>query len=367
MTDEERKANIDSLYTAQAGMFGPYVTLPKYFPDDKSIKDFDKEIPNVILPIIENLETMKDMDDTVFAKWKIADIPMMVVAGGLGTLSSVLLKDFFAGLHDDWGKTSTSNGGHSGENIDWVPGAKQPGGFGHRWKFGHDLFNPFEVDWQQYIEIGKQSGGFIPAWLKAPFYWLKHLFHDTFSKEGLPLPGNSLLRLFLNPADPTTRQILQILGTIKMRDVAGAGITNIVMGAYVWGTEKDLKRVVSKPNYRGFSLMLGANLITLLSGLLIPPPATSFNWGTVPVICYYSFQLLKLEKEVRRQLKERDAVLDRNQDILLKNGVIISNAILMNDEYFEEFERYETDIVNFYDETIAKHEFLKKEMSFEGV
>jgi hypothetical protein len=72
------------------------------------------------------------MDESVFINWKIVDIPAMVVAGGLGTLSSVLLRDFFAGLHDYWGKTSALKGGHSGENIDWVPGAKQPGGFGHR-------------------------------------------------------------------------------------------------------------------------------------------------------------------------------------------------------------------------------------------
>jgi hypothetical protein len=366
MNDEERQNRLNSLYNAQNNIFGGKVLLSEYEQEQLVLTQFNKDYRNFDIPTFEDIEKMEEMDDSVFANWKIADIPVMVVAGGLGTLSSVLLRDFFAGLHDDWGSTSTLNGGHSGENIDWVPGSKQPGGFGHRWKFGHDLFNPFEVDWNQYKDIASQGGGFIPAWLKAPFFWLRHLLQDTFSKEGLPLPGNSLLRYFLNPASPKTREILQFLGTIKMRDIAGAGITNVVMGAYIWGTEKDLKRVVCKPNYRGFSLMLGANLITLLSGLLVPPPLTSFNWGTIPVIGYYSFQLIRLEKEVRRQLKARDELLDKNHAVLIRNHETLKNTVLMNDEYYDNFLQYENDIVDFNMRTIAKHETLKQLM-LEGV
>jgi len=368
MNDEERQSRLYSLYNAQNSMFDGYVPLPEYEQEQIVLTQFAKDDINFDIPVFEDIEKIEEMDDSVFANWKIADIPVMVVAGGLGTLSSVLLRDFFDGLHDDWGKTSTLGGGHSAENIDWVPGAKQPGGFGHRWKFGHDLFNPFEVDWNQYKDLAGQGGGFIPAWLKAPFLWLRHLLQDTFSKEGLPLPGHSLLRLLpINPASPATRELLQFLGTIKMRDIAGAGITNIVMGAYVWGTEKDLKRVICKPNYRGFSLMLGANLITLLSGLLVPPPLTSFNWGTIPVIGRYAWELIKLEKEVRRQLKARDAQLDKNQAALFRNNEALKNAVLMNDEYYSEFVKYEDAIVDFNMHTIEKHETLKKQLLLERV
>jgi hypothetical protein len=368
MNDEERQSRLNSLYQSQNNMFGGNIILSEYEQEQLLLTQFKKDAQNFNIPVFENIEKMMGMDDSVFANWKIVDIPVMVTAGGLGTLSSVLLRDFFAGLHDgDWGKKSTLDGGHSGENIDWVPGAKQPGGFGHRWKFGHDLFNPFEVDWNQYKDLASQGGGRIPAWLKAPFLWLRHLLQDTFSKEGLPLPGNSLLRYFLNPASPRTREILQFLGTIKMRDIAGAGITNVVMGAYVWGTEKDFKRVVCKPNSRGFSLMLGANLITLLSGLLVSPPLTSFNWGTIPVIGYYFFQLVKLEKEVRRQLKARDAVLDKTQAAIFHNAEALENAALINDEYYNEFMKYEDDIVAFNMRTIEKHETLKKQLLLEGV
>ncbi|MDR1468630.1 MAG: hypothetical protein LBT00_04990 [Spirochaetaceae bacterium] len=366
MNDEERQNKLNALYQSQNNMFDGRVSLSEYEQNQLLLTQFNKNTLNFEIPVFESIEKMQEMDESVFANWKIADIPVMVVAGGLGTLSSVLLRDFFANLHNhNWGEKPTRAGGHSEENIDWVPDAKKPGGVGHRWQFGHDLFNPFEVDWNQYKDLASQGGGFIPAWLKTPFLWLKHLLQDTFSREGLPLPGNSLLRYFLNPAQQ--REILQILGTIKMRDIAGAGITNVVMGAYVWGTEKDFKRVIFKPNYRGFSLMLGANLITLLSGLLVPPPLTSFNWGTIPVIGYYSFQLIKLEKEVRRQLKARDALLDKNQAALLRNNIALENAVLMNDEYYDEFVRYENDIVNFNMQTIVKHETLKKQLLLEGV
>jgi hypothetical protein len=365
MTDEERQKRMESLYNAQNNIFGGKALLSAYKPEQLALTQFPINDFSFEIPVFENMEKMDEMDESVFADWKIADIPVMVAAGGLGTLSSVLLRDFFDGLHSEWGIHSFAEGGHSGENIDWVPGAKQPGGFGHRWKFGHDILNPFEVDWEQYKEIA--SGGFLPSWLKAPFIWLRHLLQDTFSKEGLPIPGNSLLRFFLNPADPKTREVLQILGTIKMRDIAGAGITNVLMGAYVWGTEKDFKRVICKPNYRGFSLMLGANFITLLSGLLVPPPATSFNWGTIPAICYYSYQLIKLEKEVRRQLKVRDDLLERNQAVIFRNNETLKNTVLMNDDYYNEFLKYENEIVDFNKRTIAKHETLKKRLMPEGV
>ena len=322
---------------------------------DYSTTNFDFEI--------KEIEDIKKIDKSVFAKWRTADIPVMLIAGGLGTLSSVLLKDFFANLHDNgFGKTGTGAGGHSGEIIDKVPGSKQAGGFGHRWKFGHDLMNPFEIDWSQYSEIAAQSGNSLPIWLKKIFYWMRHLFQDTFSKEGLPLPGHSYFRSLFNPVNPKTREILQSIGTIKMRDVTGAGVTNLIMGSYLWGTEKELNRVLIKPNYRAFSLMLGANLVTLISGLLIPPPNTSLNWGTIPVIGYYSFQLIKLEKKLREILNERENRLLKNDLVLLENERNLKELILLNDEIFFEILKYEKEIEDYYIQVISRHKKLKNKI-----
>lgn len=362
MNSEERKKKLNQIYNRQKKFIGGSSLSKEINTNYKLIKQPEFNInSNIINKDIKSIKSLSEMDNSVFAKWKAADIPVMITAGGLGTLTSVLLRDFFADFHDNkWGKKLTENGGHSGEFIDKVPGNKSPGGFGHRWKYGHDILNPFEVEWDQYVNIAKESGSIIPSWLKAPFYWLRHLFQDTFSKEGLPIPGNTLMRYFMNPSSPKTREVLQILTTIKMRDIAGAGITNAVMGGYLWGTEGDIKRVTVKPNYRAFSLMLGANLITLFSGLLVPPPMTSFNWGTIPIIGYYSYQLFKLEKKIRAELEKRDKILLENDKIIQDNDLILKEMSIMNDEFYKEFLKYEEKIINFYNETINNHNRLKK-------
>lgn len=357
----KRKKRLETLYEEQSQLI-PGLNLTDFNPEinvefNRPLFDTNYSIQSEINNKIENLTTN---DSSIFAKWQIADLPVMFVAGGLGTLTSYVLRDFFADLHDNkWGRKTTDKGGHSRENIDKVPGAKQAGGFGHRWKYGHDIFNPFEVDWEQYINIAKQSGKKLPPWLEAIFYWLRHLLQDTFSKEGLPIPGHSLLRKILDFNDPKTREILQFLATIKMRDITGAAATNLIMGSYLWGTEKSIKRVVTTPNYRAFSLMLGANLVTLLSGLLIPPPSTSFNWGTIPAIAYYSIQLIRLEKRVRISLNNNDSKLFSNDKILSENENIISELSIFNNKEFDKLITYESEINEFYSKVELKHEYVK--------
>ncbi len=365
MDIQERENRLEQLYNDQNKLF-PNLTLSEL--EIINVKEYTPQIiEDFSIPFhaLNNLEKLEDFDESIFAKWKTADLPVMFVAGGLGTLSSVLLRDFFADLHDNnFGKKTTDKHGHSRENVDWVPGAKQPGGFGHRWKYGHDIFNPFEVNWDQYLEIAKKSGGNIPPWLKAVFYWLRHLLQDTFSKEGLPLPGHSLLRKFLNFNNPKTRELLQFLGTMKMRDIAGSAVANIVMGSYLWGTEKSIKRVVIEPNYRAFSLMLGANVVTLLSGLLVPPPATSLNWGAIPVIAYYSIQIIRMEKRIRNELNGREEILNENDQVLIENEAMLNNISISNGEYYNNVIKYEKDIEKYYIEAISNHKKVKS--LFEG-
>lgn len=364
MNSDERKQRIRNLYNRQNDVFNSSIALsdnsslwknnlsdlhPRFVLRDFTVED------------LGNISAIKALDESIFAKWRTADLPIMFISGILGTFSSVLLKDFFAGLHDNvFGSTGTLDGGHSGEGIDWVPGNKQPGGFGHRWLYGHDALNPFEVDWDQYLQIAKSSGTTLPPWLKAVFYWVRHLLQDTFSKEGLPLPGHSLFRGLLNPTNPHNRELLQFLGTIKMRDVVGTGLTNIIMGGYLWGTERDIRRVVTEPNYRAFSLMLGANLVTLFSGLLVPPPSTSFNWPAIPIIAYYSIQLFRLERKVRSELAGRTSTLKANDRVLFdQNDAALKNYCMINDSNYEELLKYEEEINKAYKEALAKHQETK--------
>lgn len=366
MDHNARMERLSNLYDNQSGLFHNAVPLPSQYSEYKSLTDYipvfneDFHIDDYQLNDISDL---KEFDESVFAKWKAADLPVMIVAGALGTLSSVLLKDFFADIHDKLQKLPADKGGHAGEEIDRVPGRSgKSGGTGHRFRFGHDILNPFEINWSQYEEIARSSSYPLPIWLKKIFFWFRHLSQDTFSKEGLPLPGHSLLRYLLDLKNPEKKipiQVLRMLATIKMRDIAGSAITNIAMGAYLWGTEKDIKRVVCEPNYRAYSLMLGANLITLLSGLLIPPPNTSLNWGCIPIIGYYLYHLIKLEKRIQRELSERDNTLNKNDQILKDNAELLNSLTLFNDEEFNTFLEYEKEFEVFYRITLERHQSVK--------
>lgn len=305
---------------------------------------------------LDELRALPQLDSSVFAKWHVLDIPVMFGAGILGSLSSAYLRDWFDALHSKWGNLDALRGGHGGEGIDWVPGADQPGGFGHRFKFGHDLFNPFEIDWKEYVDKASASGTHLPLWMKAAFYWMRHLFQDTFSKEGLALPGHSLLRDYIDPVK--NKELIKYFGTIKTRDLTGSCVTNLIMGGYIWGTEDEFKKVFIKPNYRGFSLMLGANFINVITGIVVPPPLTSLNWSAIPIIGYYFFQLIKLEIRIRKELKIRDNVLNENAETLLSNMQKIAENEIKLSQMLQELMQYDAQVQKYYKETNDFQDFL---------
>ena len=325
----------------------------------------DFQLPKFEMPS-KDILTLKDMpsfDGSVFAEWRKADLPVMFVTGILGGLASYFLRDFFASLHDHWGNDLTTlEGGHGGESADWVPGASRPGGFGHRWKFGHDLLNPFEIDWKSYMDLAKESGTALPLWMKAGFYWVRHLLQDTFSKEGLPLPGHSLFRWLFDASKPAQREMIQFLLTIKMRDIAGAGVTNALMGSYLWATEKSLSRVVIKANYRAFSLMAGANLTTILTGLFIPPPATSLNWGALPVLGYYIVRILLMERRIHKELNARDLILAENEATLLGNLATIAGDDATLKRMIAELDEIDRQVQKYYHDVNDRQDALAKEI-----
>lgn len=368
MTSTERSKLLNTIYEDQNNLADELNIRLSNIIDYDEFSKIGIEIPSISivdsnLISLSLIQDINEIDETVFAKWKIADIPMMFAAGILGTFTSTMLKETFNKYHQKMGKTSTLDGGHGGESIDRVPGSKQSGGFGHRTKYGHDLFNPFEIDWSDYLEKAKQSKIPLPPWLKAYFYWVRHLLQDTFSTEGLPLPGHSLIRKYIDPVK--NRELLQIFNTIKMRDVAGAGITNVIMGAYLWGTEKSIKRVTIQPNYRAFSLMLGANCINLLAGLYQPTKIATFNWSTIPIIGYYGFQLIKLEKQVRETLNKRDIQLNENLRVLEKNDTLLQQFTIFDDQTYNELLKYEDELFKYNDEVLKYHSYIKESIIME--
>ena len=282
-------------------------------------------VPNLDIEL-QPLEEMEEIDNTVFPNWKKTDLWVMFAAGVLGAFGSKLLNDYFGDLHNAWGakpavnpKTGEWQLGHGGERIDRVPGTSHAGTEGHRWKFGHDIFRfsdlkkPFDAPdpsgtaWNQYLEMAEKLG--LPKWAGPILLWFSHLLQDMFSREGTVIPGGSYLYDLVGHP-----KLLNALATIKARDIVGCGVTNLIMGTYLGITEHSLSRVVVKANYRCFSLMLGANVVTLAVGLF--PPLTSLNLSTFPVISYYALRIAIMEHKIRGVLKRRDDVLSRNELML---------------------------------------------------
>ena len=267
-----------------------------------------------------------------------ADLLVMLFAGLSGTLSSVALKNFFSEIHDHFGKKITLKGGHSGEIIDIVPGSCQPGGFGHRWKFGHDLLNPFEIPWDDYLKLAEDSGTKLPLHLKAVYFWLRHLFQDTFSTEGLPIPGNSVLRLFCNFSKPQTREFLQVFGTIKSRDIVGSGVVGIILNAYLEISQRKLNEL--EKSY----LFFGANTLAFFMGLAMPASYKSANLQLIPGMVHYYRKIYILQKHAENCLNERQIVLDNNKKIIEANKEKLDLCIAEN---FKKLQQIDIDRNNY--------------------
>ena len=143
-----------------------------------------------------------------------------------------------------------------------------------------------------------------------------------------------------------------------MRDIAGGGITNLIMGGYIWGTEKEFKKVFIKPNYRGYSLMLGANVTNVITGLIVPPPATTLNLSVLPIIAYYLWEIVKLELNVRKQLRIRDDVLNDNEQTLYSNLQKVAGNEAKLNRMLSELMAYDAEVHKYYLSTNDYQQFL---------
>jgi len=274
-----------------------------------------------LLLSLEPLTPLPTLPDGYLADWKPEDIVAVLIASAAGVLGTHGLTDYLAGLHDKSMRISSGKSwfGHGGEIIDKVPGNRIAGGPGHRWNYGHDLLNPFEVNWDTYLANCPGGKG---SWLYAISKWVFHLGIDTFSREGLPLPLHSLFRQWLHASG--NRQILQIVGTFKTRDLAGASLTNAIMAAYLSCTGGRL----SPPDYRSASLMLMANVLTLIGGAcFLPWKTASINWSVIPAIGYYGLQMLSIFLETRKILQQRSNVLLQNSAALARNDLKLEFAL----------------------------------------
>lgn len=268
------------------------------------------EFPDVDMSNWQSVsEIWPTIDYDLFPRWKAADIPVMICIGFLGGLLSYGLHDKFEELHKAWGNLAYAKGGHAAEIIDKIPGKM------HRFKYGHDILNPFEVDWANYFPDGVQAG-----FLKKLGAWLHHMVQDTFSTEGLPLPGSSYLREVIGKLtsgisaipDMDKYQAYKTFFTVKARDITGTAFVSLAMTLYIWGTERGNDKKFF--NYRYTSLTLGALLVSIVTGLCMPGKNASFNHSAVTAMVPYFVALLKVNKRINEQLEQRDlSIADGNK------------------------------------------------------
>lgn len=279
----------------------------------------------IVLPDLSELATLPDFEEDLLPNWLPADVLVMLRVGILGALISSSLYTKFDKLHRKWGGRTYDKGGHSGECID------KDRGLTHRFKRGHDILNPFEVDWDNYLTDGSQA-----SFLKKMTLWLRHLAQDSFSREGLPLPGSSYIgNLIAEISGGPDRELkvlnynqYKVFGTLKARDFVGMTAVPLLIKAYVFGTEfHNKKRFL---NYRYLSLTLGALVSALTFGFMTPKP--SLNYPALTVAIRYAIALWRLDRRLGKLLKERQRILDSNAGLVVADS---SSLLLAADAQLE--------------------------------
>lgn len=250
----------------------------------------------------------KSSTDASLRSLQAEDVVIALIGGFAGALSSYALTDTFNKVH---GYSDSKNKGalewygkeserakhpilhrlakllrHPSSPMDAIDG--RYGTINHRLKYGHDLFNPFEV-WDK---LTKEYGGNFGAALE----WVRHLIADTFTPEGLPLPGHSHFRELI--LEQLGRDWTKYL-TIKARDVTGAALVSGILSghdAYL----RFVKKVDTKNTYARYQRNMAAYGTCLISGLMLG----SLNYAALVLLAKNSIQLVGVDRRISRELDQ---------------------------------------------------------------
>jgi hypothetical protein len=244
---------------------------------------------------------LKDIDPRGdFAALRPADIAVAFTAGLAGAFASAYFEEVLDKIHKVSHCAEKSDNPviqylgkvlkHNGSPMDKMRGRK------HRLKYGHDILNPFEV-WD---DLAEQYGGNR----KALLHWAKHLMSDSLSKEGLPLPGSSYFRDFLQE-NFTAAQYQKYL-TVKSRDLAGASLVEGILRGYRF-CEKVKGGEPIRENYRFFQTNVMAHSVCFVSGIMLG----SLNYGSLALMCVYVARCLLFDRQVSRRIDIRFDELER--------------------------------------------------------
>lgn len=332
------------------------------------------------------INQLSKFDYEILPEWKKKDLIFIITTGLFSALLNDSLFEGFKKYHDTAGRAKNNLieesgiNGHGGEIPDYIAGVF------HRLKYGHDILNPFEIDWDKYFV--KE----VPL-IKKVGAWLHHLFQDLFSMEGLPLPGSSYFRdsfqknflpllKNLTGTNMRTDELYRIVLTLKARDIAASSFIELMVLLYSYGTTSKEKNKVL--NYRYCYLVIGSAFCNIMFQLNFLEKLglkqksmmknESLNHASISLIMTHLIILFKLMKKIKIQLVKRDEELEENKKTLERNEEIlekVSETLQKNEEitneFLEKIKKYNIEINDDIKEAIVEldKEFLQQKTQLE--
>jgi hypothetical protein len=310
------------------------------------------------------LENAKEIDYNTIGKTSddvsVSDISTMVIVGLIGAVitNSEALKHFLDDIHSD-SSLSTPNTllgnvlHHKGDAIDHVTRKETFAPYLHRLFGGHDILsfkgeNPINLLTKQYGIMG----GIIQA--------IRHLASDTFSKEGLTLPGSSFLdftregkisnhlaewaQYSSQGTKLTPVEAYSELFTIRMQDIGATTVTIILVKLY-----EKIAKIESK------IAICQLKIIALLTNIVVSAVWGAVKHGGVPKISIPTIAALIKEvvaffvlnyKELA-ELENKTSVLIQKGDILQAEVYATGRDLYSYDDSFEYIKELERGQRNF--------------------
>lgn len=339
MMDETSTAHQGELYIQNMELMDRL----EYSFNEFDPKLFDKDVSEISE---EYMESRLDNGDYL----------MVVIAGVIGGAfsSSEDITDFLADFHD-----SAASGRsflnkqlkHVGDLMDKVEGEgivrnaagdKPPVPF-HRFFWGHDPLS-FEFggdypyispsDDNPFSLLKKQYGT-----IRGPYKTAKHLIADTFSRQGLPLPGHSYFdyQYFNDNAQKMktanrligwTREIakgsainpgeaINHLFTLRAQDIASQGLTWAICFSYIKyrGITDEIKK--SQLKLMAYAISFYTNFFV---GMYKTGGVPYINWPTLSLLIKESFSFYMINKKEIRDL-------EKNIDIIVSERILLEARV----------------------------------------
>jgi hypothetical protein len=310
------------------------------------------------------LENTKEINYNTIGKTSddvsVVDISTMVIFGLIGAVvtNNEALKHFLDDIHSDssLSKPKTLLGNvlhHKGDVIDHVTRKETFAPYLHRLFGGHDILsfkgdNPINLLTKQYGIMG----GIIQA--------IRHLTSDTFSKEGLALPGSSFLdftrdgkisnhlaewaQCSSRGTNLTPVEAYSELFTIKMQDIGATTVTIALAKLYAKNAKIESEIAICQ-----------LKIIALLTNVVVSAVWGAIKHGGIPKISIPAITTLIKEviaffvlnyKELK-ELENKTSVLIQKGDILQAEVYATGKDLYSYDDSFEYIKELERGQKNF--------------------